>query len=144
MLAKETKIHNLILQREVLKKMALSHRKDGDPAFRYIGYIYPENRKYFEGEGYDVTTITSIEALKITEGLPLNIFTPFDEIKLTPEEEKTSQNIVTELLNISEGFRDFLSDLYAELTEDDDSEEFDIEDGDIPEDAENYADKEEQ
>lgn len=131
MLAKETKIHNLIHQRNFIRVMLKAPKKDGDPAYRYYGYVYPENREYFKKEGYDITTITSLEALKITEGLPLNIFTPCEEITLTAEEETTSERIATELANISEDFREsfsaemenFLTELFSHISGEDDSDE---------------------
>lgn len=144
MLAKEIKIHNLIHQRNFIKAQLEGVKKDGDPAYRYFGYVYSENRKYFESEGYEITTITSVEALKITKGLPLNIFTPFDGIELTPDEETTSQRIATDFSNIAEGLGDFITDLFAQINEEDDSEELDNEDDDIPEEVEDSTDKEEE
>ena len=101
MLAKDTKINTLIIQRDFIESRLRCIGEDGDSSYRYAGYIYPENRKYFEEEGYDITTITSIEALQITQGLPLNIFTPSDEITLTEEEELISETIAIEIANAS-------------------------------------------
>jgi len=126
MLAKETKIHNLIHQRNFIRAMLEAPKKDGDPAYRYSGYVYPENREYFEKEGYDITTLTSTEALKITDGLPLNIFIPCENIILTPEEETTSKRIATERINISEEFENFLNDLFSNISEEEDDEDTDF------------------
>ena len=114
MLAKETKIHNLILQRNFIKTHLKCLNKDGDPTYRYLGYIYPENREYFEREGYDIDTSTSIEALKITGGFHLNIFTPSDLILLTSEEETSSEAIAREIANISGDIDSILDELLDE------------------------------
>lgn len=104
MLAKKIKIHNLIWQRNFITKQLEAPRKDGDPLYRYKGYIYPENIKYFTDEGYEVNTISNQE-----EGYKLYAFVPSDDINLTPEEELTSKNIATDLMNISEKFKEDLS-----------------------------------
>lgn len=122
MLARETKIHNLIHQRNFIQIQLESFKKDGDPAYRYIGYLYPENRKYFETEGYDIITISSVDALKIGKGLPLNIFMPSDGIELTPDEETTSKMIAAELCNISDEFENFIKDI-LKISENDDNPE---------------------
>ena len=134
MLAKETKIHNLIHQRNFIEVQLGLFNKDGDPAYRYAGYLYPENREYFEKEGYDVTIIASADALKITKGLPLNIFTPSDEIILTPEEVTTSETIAREIANITGNIDDILNQFIDE-EEDFEDEDFDEteEDEDIEE-----------
>ena len=56
MLAKEVKIKTILKQRSFIENgLSLApHNKDGDPSFRYIGYLYPENARYFRNKGYDI------------------------------------------------------------------------------------------
>lgn len=128
MLARETKIHKLIQQRNFIEVQLGLLNKDGDPSYRYVGYLYPENREYFAKEGYVITTISTVEAFKITEGLPLNIFTPSDDIVLTTEELTTSERIATEIANISGDIDFILNQLFDE---EDGFEELDIEADDV-------------
>lgn len=113
MLAKETKIYNLIIQRNFIKLQLDGINKEGDPSYRYVGYLYPENRKYFEEEGYDVTIITSMEALQITQGLPLNIFTPAEEIVLTDEEILSSEKTAIDIAKIIEDLDTILDNSFS-------------------------------
>ena len=59
MLAKEIKIKNLMVQRkfitEQLKLRLENPCMDGDSTYNYIGYIFPENIKYLEDEGFSIT-----------------------------------------------------------------------------------------
>lgn len=117
MLAKEAKINTLIIQRDFIERLLRCLGEDGDSSYRYAGYLYPENRKYFEEEGYDITTITSIEALQITQGLPLNIFTPSDEITLTEEEILFSKAIAIEIANASGNIDNILKHAFSSKSE---------------------------
>lgn len=113
MLAKEVKIKTMKKQREFIKKQLLgtSKDKDGDTSYRYVGYIYPEVRKYFENEGYDVREVKNEAVLGFTKGLPLFVFTVGD-IVLTEEESRQaeSEEVAGEDEEERE-FADFLSHL---------------------------------
>lgn len=123
MLAKETKIQNLIWQREFIKKQLVAPRKDGDPSYRYRGYIFPENVKYFTDEGYEITIIPNPKEIENAEGLNLYVFIPDDSIELTPEEETTSKNIAINSRNLLEEFdefvpeeaKSFMADIFSEI-----------------------------
>jgi len=83
MLAKESKVRTLIYQRDFIQMQLEILWSDGNPAFLYPGYLYPENKKYFEEEGYNITTFRGTEASAILEGeIIVNLFTPADEIIL--------------------------------------------------------------
>lgn len=87
MLAKEVKIQTLERQKQFLEKRLKEQRKrkNGDPTYIFRGYLYPENRQYFDREGYD------IEDVKLTLTETVHIFTPQDTVRLTPEEREESQ-----------------------------------------------------
>ena len=93
MLAKEIKIKTLRRQQnfieEQIKKAVFS--KDAEPSYAYMGYVYPEVIKHFKEEGFDVQIITSKEALALTKGRALNVFTVRDDITLSAEEQKQAE-----------------------------------------------------
>lgn len=92
MLAKDIKIKTLKKQREFIKEQ-LSHvdfQKDGNPAYCYIGYIYPEVINYFEEEeGLLVSQVHSDLLSVLTKGMPVYRFIP--NIKLSDEEMKQAE-----------------------------------------------------
>lgn len=70
MLAKESKIANILKQREYIKKMLLAPRKDGNPSYVYVGQVFPENIEYFEREGFTITKAHSDQLSVKTLGNP--------------------------------------------------------------------------
>lgn len=97
MLAKDVKIRNLKRQREFIRKQLspTEPRKDGNPAYRYAGHIYPEVIKYFEDEGYVITEVHSDMLTAAANGLPVYLFIPKD-IKLSEEEMKQAEAYASE------------------------------------------------
>lgn len=95
MLAKEIKIGNIKRQREFIKrqfgKMKEKPRKDGDTAYIYVGYLFPENIAYFKEEGFDIRCIDTEPS--ITKGLTLNIFTISQNVVLSAEELEAAENV---------------------------------------------------
>lgn len=93
MLAKEIKIKTLKRQREFIEKQLRQitmDRDDGDSAYSYVGYIYPEVIKHFEKEGFVVKLLKSDMLLVATRGLPMYLFTVGD-IALSSEEMKQAE-----------------------------------------------------
>ncbi len=88
MLAKEAKIKGIKRQRkfieEQLKKAPLS--KDGDPAYVYVGQLYPENIAYFGAEGYTIFTVKSEALTARVSGLPVQLFRVRDDVQVSEEE----------------------------------------------------------
>lgn len=97
MLAKDVKIRNLKRQREFIRKQLSNaeQRKDGNPAYRYAGHIYPEVIKYFEDEGYVITEVHSDMLMAAANGMPVYLFVPKD-IKLSEEEMKQAEAYASE------------------------------------------------
>ena len=98
MLAKEIKIQNLKRQREFIKaqlsKMLNSPREDGDPAYRYVGQVFPEVIDYFSKEGFKVELITSSDSLAAaTKGMPVYLFTISESVILSEEELKRAEEV---------------------------------------------------
>lgn len=97
MLAKEVKIKNIKRQREFIKrqlKKLLEHpSKDGDTAYRYVGYVFPEVSSYFEDEGYVVKRLDSDRILAATNGSPMFLFTIGNQIILTKEELEEAEAV---------------------------------------------------
>ena len=124
MLARESKILNLINQRNFIESHLMMIGEDGNPAYRYVGYLYPENRKYFEDEGYDVTIIMSNDMLVETIGFPVNIFTPREDISLSEDEEKISIVISNDIAAVqnSIGFSNSISDMIEDNIEENDED----------------------
>lgn len=93
MLAKEIKIKTLKKQREFIEEQLKNipeGRDDGDSAYSYVGYVYPEVIKHFEKEGFTVTNVNSDMMLVATRGLPVYLFTVGDT-ELSKEELKQAE-----------------------------------------------------
>ncbi|MGN1327474.1 MAG: hypothetical protein ACI4VQ_05330 [Clostridia bacterium] len=108
MLAKDEKIKKLMLQRMYIKERlstnALSTHEGeniwdalndengiiGDPSYLYPGYVYPENVRYFQKEGYDVKEIQPQDGFAVTKGRPAFLFTPSNSVLLDEKEMKQS------------------------------------------------------
>ena len=90
MLARDSKIKNLILQRDFIEEQLKRQEVTYNPSLQYFGYLYPENREYFECEGYDVKCYEELDVIQFTRGLPLNVFTPKEDIMLSEEEMEES------------------------------------------------------
>ena len=91
-LGKEQKIKNILIQRRFIEnQLNKDPSVDGNPAYRYVGYLFPENKKYFDTIGVYVTSFNSEVTLNITGGIPIHIFTPICIEKLTDEELKESE-----------------------------------------------------
>jgi len=90
-LGRKTKIRHFHIQQRILKERAIKTRNDGNPAFTYTGYLFPELRKYYEAQEYKVQTYDYPEILIKNGGMPLNIFFPNNDISLSDEEIKESE-----------------------------------------------------
>lgn len=98
MLAKELKIKNLKKQREYIKARITASKKDGDPAFVYIGYVFPEVINYFEEkEGISVTEVKGEILTALVKGMPVYRFTPKEDVTLTEEELKAAEEMTEDL-----------------------------------------------
>ena len=97
MLAKDIKIQNLKRQREFIREQLLTKAAgfayDGDVAYTYVGYIFPEVKMYFEGEGFDVEEVYVEELDAKFGGKPIHLFTPRDNIKLTADEQTMAEEV---------------------------------------------------
>ena len=90
-LGREMKILHLHTQKKILMEKARRNDENGNPAFTYDGYLFPEVRKYFEGQEYEVRSYDYPEMLIKNGGLPKHLFFPKDNIILTGEEMKESE-----------------------------------------------------
>ena len=90
MLAKNLKIKNLKRQRKFItdkiEDMVKNPPREGNTSFLYIGDIFPENRKYFEQEGFNITLLNYLEYTSESKGMPIYRFSVKDEIILEEEE----------------------------------------------------------
>ena len=89
MLAKEIKIQNVKKQRTFIEHQLTENsivNKDGDISYTYVGYLFPEVRKYFEDEGFVITDFISNEIAPHTQGRTIHVFTLSDELTLSDED----------------------------------------------------------
>ena len=96
MLGRKIKIMTILRQREFITRQLedTGYAANGNPAYTYIGYIYPENEAYFYSEGWRITEVKCDILTADVEGLPIWLFRPQDDIMLTDEElEKAEQYI---------------------------------------------------
>lgn len=97
MLAKNLKIKNLKRQRKFItdqiEEMVKNPPRDGNTSFLYIGNIFPENRKYFEQEGFNITLLNYLEYTSESKGMPIYRFSVKDEIILEEEELEKAYRI---------------------------------------------------
>lgn len=95
MLAKKLKIQNIKRQREFIKSLVsnlLNHpRKDGNTAFTYVGYVFPEVIAYFEAEGFCVEKVSFVSAESVYT--LLYVFTISDKINLTSDDKKKTDEV---------------------------------------------------
>lgn len=88
-LARQAYINNLLVQREFLTRMLCRVEDDGAPIFSYVGQIFELNKKYFEHNGFKITTTQEIVDGRV---MIVNIITIDDSnICLTPDELKVSK-----------------------------------------------------
>lgn len=99
MLAKKQKIGNLKLQQKAIDKKSSSCN---GAAFAYVGEVYPENKRHFKEEGYDIKEVPMEYCAAITGGLPLYIFKVSEDITLTEEEMEQAENVETKAEAIQE------------------------------------------
>lgn len=101
MLAKELKIKNIKRQREFIQeqieKMLKHPNEDGNTAYPYVGYVFPEVIDYFKGEGFAVKRVNSEMLIAATKGVPAYLFIVSDEVKLSEEEMKEAEEVEYEL-----------------------------------------------
>lgn len=83
-LAKEFKKNSIITQRRAIVEGIKN--KPGVTQVVYLGFIYRENIKYLNENGFDVLIYDSPEILVRTGGYVMNIIKVRDDIILTPEE----------------------------------------------------------
>jgi len=96
MLGRRIKIMTILKQREFITRQLEDtvHTITGNPAYTYIGHIYPENCIHFYNEGWKISEVNSDTLIADTEGLPIWLFTPNDDIILTDEEMKNAEKYV--------------------------------------------------
>ena len=102
-LARQIKITTLMRQRDFIELRINDRSRDinpdksvdeqfkdedycGDPSYTYVGYVYPENVRYFQAEGFDVQEIHPQDGFAITRGHPVFLFTPSATVQLTQKE----------------------------------------------------------
>lgn len=97
MLAKEIKIKTIKKQREFITKQLnqITNREDGDCAYTYVGYIYPEVIQHFKSEGFAVKLVESDLMLAMTKGVPIYLFTVGGMV-LSEEELKQAEEYYSE------------------------------------------------
>lgn len=101
--AKEQKIHLLMIQRRFLEGRideCAMKSEDGDPSWRYIGYIYPENIEYLNNLGYDVTPVNNELLTAKAGGRSVYLIAPketFGNIAISDEDLKKSEAYADEL-----------------------------------------------
>ena len=134
-IAKRAVIANISKQREVLLNALVKTKRDGDPTLRYVGFLFPENRAFFEKEGFVITTAKSSRPEH--EGFDINIFVPNAEaMVLTGEEMAEAEAICDfEISSVEEMLEDFMKHIQwlndnKEDDEDEDDEDEDDEDCD--------------
>jgi len=98
MLARKLKISTLKRQQNFIQERleALGNSKDGNIAFTYVGHLYPEVKRHFELQGFDIKTVRSDSLEALTYGIPVYIFTPSNEITLTDTELEEAENYVVD------------------------------------------------
>lgn len=103
MLAKDLKIKHIKLQREflisVFNNMLNYPNGNGNTAYVYEGYIFPEVIAYFQKEGFRINEITS--DAKSTACYPSYLFTISDDISLSENDQKAAEDINCSSENIS-------------------------------------------
>ncbi len=95
MLAREMKIKSIKRQREHIRKLLSTERKDGVTSRSFVGEIFPEVKSYFEKEGYCITPVQSDILCAITQGQPVHLFTLDNDYRkcgsLSDEEKKQAE-----------------------------------------------------
>ena len=95
MLAKEIKIANLKKQKEfIIEQLSILSETniDGDISYLYTGYLFPENRYYFENEGFKIEDFFNEEDGLSTDFCTHHLFTIRDNLKLTKDEYSEAEN----------------------------------------------------
>ena len=102
MLARRIKINTIKQQREYIKAqleaLITSKTCDGKAIYRYVGFLFQEVVKYFKEEGFEVE-IVRLKSEKYS-GYNIYIFTPNENIKLTPEEIEEAEKYEAKPSNI--------------------------------------------
>lgn len=129
-IAKRAVIANISKQREILLHALVKTKRDGDPTLRYVGFLFPENRAFFEKEGFVITTAKSSRPEH--EGFDINMFVPNAEaMVLTGEEMAEAEAICdSEISSVEEMLEDFMKHIQwlNDNKEDDEDEDEDDED----------------
>ncbi|MGN1299576.1 MAG: hypothetical protein ACI4UE_06320 [Candidatus Scatovivens sp.] len=87
MLAKQQKIQNILVQRAFIEEMLLTKKDDGAPKDTYAGYLYPENKKYFQENGFIIEEVESDILKALCKGTTTYKFIPNEEILELTEED---------------------------------------------------------
>ena len=95
LLAEELKKSNLSVQRDhmkrEIKKRISNPETNGNPAFIYVGDIFPEVRAYLDSEGFSAKRCCSAEVIAYTKGLPAYIITPKENLTVDRVDSKLFQ-----------------------------------------------------
>jgi len=125
MLAKEIKIKTMKKQREFIKKQLslAGNSKDGDPCYKYVGHVCPENIAYFENEGYKVTCLDYDAVIAETKGYPIYVFIVGD-IELTEDELEAAESKLAKEIKIKtmKKQREFIEEKLSEMGKRDDGD----------------------
>ena len=96
MLAKEIKKRNIKRQRHyIFQKLMfflLNPQNDGNTAYVYTGYIFPEVIFFFDQEGFNVTQILCDNLDPESYGMPVYLFTIKDNLILTESENQAAES----------------------------------------------------
>jgi len=143
MLAKENKIRTILKQRSIIEdELSQLSSRNGDPSYRYEGYIYKENIEYFEKQGYKVVLVESDILKAMLKGRPVYFFTPNDEIiNLNEEEMKEAEKYrlparktdAEKRAKVEETANKVLNFIFGEKTPEEPSDSKDSEKSDGPE-----------
>lgn len=118
MLAKKIKIENIKKQREFIEnnlKRISDLNEDGDTSYPYVGYLFPEVKKYFESEGYKIVEVTSNFIQPLAKGRPLHLFTIKDDIVLSEEELEEAEKVETPNEKFTRIVKESLEDPFEDL-----------------------------
>ena len=110
-LAKEMKIRNLKLQREVIREELKNSFFEGEASYTYIGDVFSENVEYFQNvEGFDVRKIDNDDVRKEFGGYPLYVFSAAN-VELTEEEKVVAENYEPNKTELDPDTRERLKEL---------------------------------
>ena len=115
MLAKEIKIQNVKKQRTFIEHQLTENsvvNKDGDISYSYVGYLFPEVRKFFENKGFVITDFISNEIAVHTQGRTIHVFTLSDELTLSDEDWEEAEEAQFKYKTFDETIKEQLKEFF--------------------------------